>query len=197
MGSFMKDMKHNYFISTIITIAIGLVLVIWPDLSGRLLCYTLGAAIILMGIVQLIVFWRGERIGIVSKFTMFMSIILILLGIWVCTSPQTVLSLIPIVIGIVMVMHGIMDIQYTLDIKNTGAQRWWIALLAAVLTLIGGMVLIFNAYLAFQMTFVLIGVVLLFDGFSDLALILIAAYRQKQSDKRIRDFHPGGRGGNK
>ena len=197
MGSFMKDMKHNYFISTIITIAIGLVLVIWPDLSGRLLCYTLGAAIILMGIVQLIVFWRGERIGIVSKFTMFMSIILILLGIWVCTSPQAVLSLIPIVIGIVMVMHGIMDIQYTLDIKNTGAQRWWIALFAAVLTLIGGLVLIFNAYLAFQMTFVLIGVVLLFDGFSDLALIMIAAYRQKQSDKRIRDFVPGGGGKSK
>ena len=49
MGTFVEGMKKNYFISAILTIALGAVLVIWPDWSGRILCYLLGAALILMG----------------------------------------------------------------------------------------------------------------------------------------------------
>ena len=80
MGTFVEGMKKNYFISAILTIALGAVLVIWPDWSGRILCYLLGAALILMGGIQLIVCIRAERIGFYSKFSMLMNIILILLG---------------------------------------------------------------------------------------------------------------------
>ena len=34
MGTFVEGMKKNYFISAILTIALGAVLVIWPDWSG-------------------------------------------------------------------------------------------------------------------------------------------------------------------
>ena len=60
MGTFVEGMKKNYFISAILTIALGAVLVIWPDWSGRILCYLLGAALILMGGIQLIVS-SGQR----------------------------------------------------------------------------------------------------------------------------------------
>ena len=91
MGTFVEGMKKNYFISAILTIALGAVLVIWPDWSGRILCYLLGAALILMGGIQLIVCIRAERIGFYSKFSMLMNIILILLGVWVCIRPDTIL----------------------------------------------------------------------------------------------------------
>ena len=42
MGTFVEGMKKNYFISAILTIALGAVLVIWPDWSGRILCYLWG-----------------------------------------------------------------------------------------------------------------------------------------------------------
>lgn len=188
MGTIIKEMKKNYFVSMIVTIALGVILVARPDLMGKLLCTILGVAIIIMGVIQLVVYLRGEKMGIVSKFSLVMSVILILLGIWVIFSHEAVLSLIPIVVGILLVMHGIMDFQYTWDIKNTGAKRWWLALLAAALTIVAGLLLIFHAYLAFKDITRLIGFFLLYDGLSDLVLIVTALIQQKQSDKRVREF---------
>ena len=188
MGTFVEGMKKNYFISAILTIALGAVLVIWPDWSGRILCYLLGAALILMGGIQLIVCIRAERIGFYSKFSMLMNIILILLGVWVCIRPDTVLSLVPVIIGIVMLIHGCMDLQFTMDIKHAGSGKWWIALIFALVTLTLGVFLVMHPFLAFEITMLIIGMGLLYDGISDLVLMIVAAYAQHQSDKRIREF---------
>lgn len=188
MGTFVEGMKKNYFISAILTIALGAVLVIWPDWSGRILCYLLGAALILMGGIQLIVCIRAERIGFYSKFSMLMNIILILLGVWVCIRPDTVLSLVPVIIGIVMLIHGCMDLQFTMDIKHAGSGKWWIALIFALVTLTLGVFLVMHPFLAFEITMLIIGIDLLYDGISDLVLMIVAAYAQHQSDKRIREF---------
>lgn len=188
MGTFVEGMKKNYFISAILTIAMGAVLVIWPDWSGRILCYLLGAALILMGGIQLIVCIRAERIGFYSKFSMLMNIILILLGVWVCIRPDTVLSLVPVIIGIVMLIHGCMDLQFTMDIKHAGSGKWWIALIFALVTLTLGVFLVMHPFLAFEITMLIIGIGLLYDGISDLVLMIVAAYAQHQSDKRIREF---------
>ena len=184
MGTFVEGMKKNYFISAILTIALGAVLVIWPDWSGRILCYLLGAALILMGGIQLIVCIRAERIGFYSKFSMLMNIILILLGVWVCIRPDTVLSLVPVIIGIVMLIHGCMDLQFTMDIKHAGSGKWWIALIFALVTLTLGVFLVMHPFLAFEITMLIIGIGLLYDGISDLVLMIVAAY----ADKRIREF---------
>ena len=188
MGTFVEGMKKNYFISAILTIALGAVLVIWPDWSGRILCYLLGAALILMGGIQLIVCIRAERIGFYSKFSMLMNIILILLGVWVCIRPDTVLSLVPVIIGIVMLIHGCMDLQFTMDIKHADSGKWWIALIFALVTLTLGVFLVMHPFLAFEITMLIIGIGLLYDGISDLVLMIVAAYAQHQSDKRIREF---------
>lgn len=188
MRSFIDDMKHNYFISAILTVLVGLVLVIWPDISGKILCYVLGAALIVMGVIQLVIFVRGERVGIVNKFSMGMGMVLVILGILVCVNPQTVLSIIPIIIGIIVFLHGLMDMIYTIEIKNTGAAKWWIALIASLLTLLFGIFLVLNPYFAYEITMTIIGIGLLFDGGSDLILLIVSEYKQRQSDKRVREF---------
>lgn len=188
MRSIMDDMKHNYFITALITIAVGAVLVIWPEFTGKVMCYVLGGAIILMGIVQTIIFLKGERIGLIPKFTAAMGIVLIILGVWVCLKPQIVLSIIPVVIGIMMLVHGIMDIIYSVDIKNAGAKKWWIALIVAIVTLVIGGFLVSQPFFAFELTMLFIGIGLLYDGISDLILVIVSEYCQRQSDKRLRAF---------
>lgn len=45
-----------------------------------------------------------------------------------------------------------------------------------------------HPFLAFEITMLIIGIGLLYDGISDLVLMIVAAYAQHQSDKRIREF---------
>ena len=188
MKSVIQDMKHNYFVNAVIMVLLGLVLVIWPHILGVLLCYLLGGALIVMGVFQLISFLRGERLGFYNKFVMMMGIVLVLLGIWICAQPRIVLSIIPVVVGIIVLIHGLMDIQYTLDIKKAGSEKWWIALIAAVLTLIVGLLLVLNPFTVYEITMVLVGVAMLYDGGSDLALLLFSYLAQRDTDKRLREF---------
>lgn len=188
MKSIIQDMKHNYFVNAVIMVLLGLVLVIWPHILGVLLCYLLGGALIVMGVFQLISFLRGERLGFYNKFVMMMGIVLVLLGIWICTQPHIVLSIIPVVVGIIVLIHGLMDIQYTLDIKKAGSTKWWIALIAAILTLVVGLLLVFNPFTVYEITMVLLGIAMLYDGGSDLALLLFSYLAQRDTDRRLREF---------
>ena len=188
MKSIIQDMKHNYFINAVIMVILGIVLVIWPHILGVMLCYLLGGALIVMGVFQLISFLRGERLGFYNKFVMMMGIVLVLLGIWICAQPRIVLSIITVVVGIIVLIHGLMDIQYTLDIKKAGSEKWWIALIAAALTLIVGLLLMLNPFTAYEITMVLLGVAMLYDGGSDLALLLFSYLAQRDTDKRLREF---------
>ncbi len=188
MKSIIQDMKQNYFVNAVIMVILGLVLVIWPDILGVMLCYLLGGALIVMGVIQLISFLRGERLGFYSKFSMLMGIVLVLLGIWICTQPHVVLSIIPVVVGIIVLIHGLMDIQYTLDIRRTGNTKWWIALIAAILTLIVGLLLVFNPFTAYEISMILLGVAMLYDGGSDLVLLIFSYLAQKDTDRRVRKF---------
>ena len=79
MNSIIQDMKHNYFVNAVIMVILGLILVIWPDILGNILCYILGGALILMGIFQVIGFIRGEHLGFYNKFSVLMGIVLVLL----------------------------------------------------------------------------------------------------------------------
>lgn len=117
-----------------------------------------------------------------------MGIVLVLLGIWICTQPRIVLSIVPVVVGIIVLIHGLMDIQYTLDIRKTGNTKWWIALIAAVLTLLIGFMLVFNPFTAYEITMVLLGIAMLYDGGSDLVLLIFARLAQRDTDRRIREF---------
>lgn len=188
MKSVIQDMKQNYFINAVIMVVLGLVLVIWPHSLGVLLCYLLGGALVLMGIIQLIGFLRSERLGFYNKFSMLMGIVLILLGIWICTKPHIVLSIIPVVVGVIVLLHGLMDIQYTMDIKRTGNTKWWIALIASALTLVVGLALVFNPFKAYEMSMILLGIAMLYDGGSDLVLLIFSHLAQRDTDKRIREF---------
>lgn len=188
MKSIVQDMKKNYVINAVIMVVLGLVLVIWPHILGVILCYVLGGALIVMGVIQLISFLRGERLGFYNKFSMFMGIVLVLLGIWICTQPRIVLSIIPVVVGIMVLLHGFMDIQYTLDIKRTGSTKWWIALIFAILTIIVGLLLVFNPFMAYEISMILLGVAMLYDGVSDLVLLIFSYLAQRDTDKRVREF---------
>lgn len=188
MINIWKDVRQNYSISSLITLILGLILIIWPDLSGVLMCYMLGGALLLMGAAQLLIYIRGNRTGLSNRFKMMMGIILALLGIWICAKPEIVLGLVPVVLGIVLILHAIQDISYILEIKNAGVERWWVALITTLVTMALGIFLVLHPFLAFEMAMIYVGIGLVYNGVSDLVLVILAGYYRRAADKRVREF---------
>ena len=105
--------------------------------------------------------------------------------------PEFVIRLIPVIVGIIIILHGIYDLQQAVYLCRAKYSFWWLALLFAVLTVAFGGVLIWNPFEAMNIAVKFIGVFLVFDGVSDLWIFS----RARRVTKIIRDAVENGMDG--
>ena len=167
--------KENTGWQSIINIAIGLVLgavlVVWPDRSVRLMCTLLGAALLICGLVYILGWLVRRREGGISAFTLIPGVVLSGLGIWLMTSSDSVIALVQYGFGAVVSFHGVLDVQSSVSLMRQGAARWWLDLALSALTLALGALILINPFGTFAALVTLIGLVLIYDGLSDLWII--------------------------
>ena len=157
MTTIWQEQRRSSVIVALITMVLGAVLVVWPDRSVRLMCTLLGAALLICGLVYILGWLVRRREGGISAFTLIPGVVLSGLGIWLMTSSDSVIALVQYVFGAVVIFHGVLDVQSSVSLMRQGAARWWLDLALSALTL------------AALVT--LIGLVLIYDGLSDLWII--------------------------
>ena len=171
MGSLLKRMKTNIVISAVLCILLGVVLVVWPDLSMKIVCIAVGALLLIGGGVRLAVYFNTKDGSIYAQLNLIMGIVLAVVGIWILIKPDKVLAIIPIIVGIVIVLHGLNNLQQAFSLYKEKYDRWWIALILGILTVGFGVLLICKPFAALDTVVILIGSFLIYDGLSDLWIV--------------------------
>ena len=184
MKSILHAQRRSSMAAAGVTIALGLVLVCWPGQSARLLCLLLGAAVFVTGVIYLLgwVARRGENRPAVLLLP---GVVLCAVGVWLMTSPESVVLLAQFVFGAILIFHGVVDIQGAVALMRAGAARWWLDLALAALTVALGALIIVNPFGTFAALITLIGFALIFDGVSDFYIIwrLSRAFREMGEDE--------------
>jgi len=72
----------------------------------------------------------------------------------------------------VIIFHGVLDLQSVPALMQQKMPRWWIDLLLGALTLVLGLLILVNPMDTFSALVALIGLALVYDGASDLWLVL-------------------------
>ena len=172
MKSVLQEQRRSSALVALVTIVLGVVLVVWPDRSVSMICAILGGALLLCGLLYVIGWFAGKRQQSKSVFMIIPGVILAGLGVWLMTSSNTVIALIQYVFGAVVLFHGILDLQAAFALLTQRMSKWWIDLLLALLTLGLGLLILANPFGTFAALVVLIGIALIYDGASDIWLIL-------------------------
>lgn len=103
---FIKRAKAAY-ISTCAAIAvIGLILILFPEISMLAVCYMLGIAAIVFGIVKIAGYFSADPYGLAFQFDFAFGIIAILLGLIVIIHPGNIMALVPVIMGIYFMIDG-------------------------------------------------------------------------------------------
>lgn len=162
-----RKVKGSYITTAILCILFGLILCIWPDKVANAANYVLGSIILVVGIVYLALsFWAKER-NFMTGFGMVFSVVLIAIGVFMFLQPQFVLSLFPVIVGGIIVIHGLVDLKCSIDFSTLKYGNWWVALIISFATIGLGVLLIFNPFKAVTLAFRIIGIVLILDGISE------------------------------
>jgi len=184
----MKRYFHNFrfamFGVSILCIALGLAILLWPDYATKTLCYGFGAVLVLSGILQIASYLTGERVGLLRKLLLISGIVAAVAGVWVLLTPSMVLTLTMIVLGVVLIYHGAMDVKYGFDIKAWGGKGWAPALVFGVATCGMGVLLLVNPFTdAPEKLLIAAGIGFLFDGLTDIFTVFTVAHAKTVYDR--------------
>ena len=167
----LKKLKTNVVISAALCILLGIVLVVWPGLSMQIVCTAIGAVLLIGGGVRLAAYFTAKDGSVYSQMNLIMGIILAVVGIWILLQPDKVLAIIPIIVGIVIALHGVNNLQQAITLCKEQYDKWWVALILGLLTVGFGALLIFKPFAALDTAVRLIGVFLIYDGVSDIWIV--------------------------
>ncbi len=159
-----KTLKWNMILLSVIYLALGLVLLMWPEAVKNAICYVIGGIVALAGIVQIVRFLAVRERLFFAPITLIFGIVCLALGLFLIVRSDIVWTVLPIVFGLFVIFDSILRIQNALELKRSAAASWWMFLLLALLSIALGVVMIYDPFGSTDLLIMAIGVILLVEA---------------------------------
>ena len=144
MKEFMKQIRMDLITSSIICIIFGIVLIARPIETVSLFCRVLAIIMIVVGGMFMFSYFLN---WMSSGLSAAMGLIVLLIGVWIFINPGIIETLIPVVIGVILLCHGIQDVRMSWQMKEYGQDSWKFSMVLAVISVIFGVLCIIDAFM--------------------------------------------------
>lgn len=159
-----KPVQKALILSAIVYIVLGLLLVIWPDQARQIIIYAIGATALLYGGYRIIdYFARKEHLGTI-QIGVALGIACIMLGLFLLFQANVVVALLAAVIGVAVIVDSVLRLQIALNLRLGGGRSWIALVVTAFVTLVFGILLLFNPFTAVRVATIVGGASLISDG---------------------------------
>ena len=148
-------------------ILMGIVLLILPGVATSVLFNGIGCICILIGIIHVIKYFTLEaRIAVIGN-DMALGLAWIAGGIAVIIFKPVLVSLLPVVFGLVLLIGGGIKIQSSLGFKRMNAVSWYWELICAAVSVVMGILIVSNPFSTALLMMRVIGAALVLEGCMD------------------------------
>ena len=174
-------MKADYLLSSILCIILGVIFVVWRGGVIDVIGTILSVVMILVGVIYL-----GSFILSLATFgaSTIVGILILAVGIWFLIQPSLIVSLIPVIIGVGLLFHGIRGVTEAISSKKFGYERWGLDLVFAIICLVCGIVFVFCPLGVLKQFILLVGIVLIVNGALNLWISLTATRAARDYRRR-------------
>jgi len=179
----LKQLKWNLIIMALVCVALGVILILQPKATMTTICYVLAALLILVGVVSLINYMRKDISGNMYRYDLVVGLSAILGGILVIIKVEQLTALVPVVLGFLVTISGILKMQNSIDMLRLKHQTWYVAFALAIINIVYGIILLINPFSA-ETLIICIGCGLVYSGATDLYVTISIS-------KRLSDMESG------
>ena len=107
----MQTAKIGYFIMSAVFCAVGILLILFPQMSAYTLCRMLGAILVLYGIIKMIGYFSKDLYRLAFQYDLAFGMLIMLIGLILAAVPGRVMPFLFIVFGILILTDGLFKIQ--------------------------------------------------------------------------------------
>ncbi|MBQ5549550.1 MAG: hypothetical protein IIT32_00670, partial [Bacteroidales bacterium] len=92
-----------------------------------------------------------------------------------------------VVIGLFILVDCVFKLQVATDSKRMGARSWWVTLLFTCVSLVLGLLLIFDTFKGQRVLSIMMGVALVADGLQNLCTVIYASIFVKEAKQAVQN----------
>ena len=172
----MKKNKIGNMISLVFIIILGIALVIFPGTALTTLIKIIGGAMALIGIIKIVAGLVVKEKNLPVYLQMVLSAVITVAGFIFLYSPDFIISLFPIFMGLTIALTGVLDLLTAIDSKNDAVPNWNIMLVLSLITIGFGILIFANPFSTMEFLIRIMGIALVYNGVSG---IWIALHRKR------------------
>jgi uncharacterized membrane protein HdeD (DUF308 family) len=146
-----KNVTKHWYLSVILGllfICVGILVLRTPLESYLTLSILFSVTLFISGISEIIYSVTNRKELSNWGWVLAGGIIDLLLGIWLISSPLLSISILPFVVGFMLMFHSMMAIGFAFDIRGFADSKWGWLLTLAILGLLFSFILIWNPFFA-------------------------------------------------
>ena len=164
----IKKILWPSLVSSLVILILGFLLVFQSEVTLMTISYIIGAILFAIGIIAMIRFFTNKSEDSFSQLNIVYGSICILAGIFFVKEPKMIGSIIPVVLGIGIIINSSIKVQQALVLRNVKNKYWTISLVISLLSLVCGVVLLFNPFSGAVVLTKIIGIFLILYAVLDL-----------------------------
>ncbi|MGN0595882.1 MAG: DUF308 domain-containing protein [Ruminiclostridium sp.] len=187
IGENTKSIKRELIFADGAIIILGLLMVIYPAKASEFICWALGIILCIWGIIRIIHYFASPVHEIFGSFALVQGAAFIGFGVYFLANPVLIASLISVCLGIILIISGILKVQYTFDFMRLKTKFWLVELISSLLVLVLGVLTLVNPFGAAEALMLFIGIAFLVNGVWDLFSIIYLSVVVKKVMNRAKD----------
>lgn len=161
----LKD-KKGTILRSIILIVGGVTLLLYPEMATNTLAYIIALVFVVMGVINIIGFFRNDK-GDEGGYS-YGLVVGGLLIIFAALISKILISLIPIILGFIVLFSGLIKLQQVFQLTRHKVDGWVPIAVMAGINIVVGCLAIFNPFSTVNLLLRIVGAGLLFGGITDL-----------------------------
>lgn len=181
-----KSAAGTAIIASLSYLVLGLFMMLFSSSISTALCVALGIVLTVYGLFNIISFFINKEMNLYTELVV--GIIATAFGIFALFTPDIIIDIIYITLGIIIIIDSLMDIKHSFQLKAFGMKKWWICTALSLLVIILGCFTIFFPDFFKGFLIFLLGAVLVYEGISGLVIVwLFGRYAKKMTSENMID----------
>lgn len=175
MDNLFTKFKTEMVFRSIVMIIAGVVLVIFPSATQNTIAYVISIVLVICGLLRILRYCgvighskRTSEYGL-NEYASPMDLVTgILMIIFAALVAKVLISFIPVVLGIVVLISGLVKLEQAIELCRSHRGNWIGIMIMAAITIVVGLLAVFNPFETGNILLRVIGIGLAFGGITDL-----------------------------
>lgn len=181
MKKIMKNKSNIPTIISVLLVILSILLFFNSEITIIAISYIIGASLVGIGGVAIIKFIKNIKSNITNELEIVYGIVAIILGLIIILNPKAIASIIPVVIGTIIIISSTIKLQKSIENRNN--KKVNIPLIISICSLIVGLFIIFNPFQGAVLITKGVSIFIMAYGVLDIVSSIIMKKEDKSKDK--------------